>query len=94
MVNGHARARFCPPATLKSSARCCPCHYFLKWAIAHIARATNVLARAARGQKRAFCCIVNRWICFKKAIFSIKIGQFSLIIVKKSSNHTLLFGSE
>ena len=52
----------CPPATLKSNARSCPCHNFLIRAIARIARCQRVLARAARGQKRAFWCIVNRCI--------------------------------
>ena len=32
MGNGHARAYFCSPSTLKSTNCFCPCHYISKWA--------------------------------------------------------------
>ena len=49
MRNGHARARFCPPARYFGDARSARCHKNFKVANAHHARAINSMPGAPAG---------------------------------------------
>ena len=53
MRNGHARARFCPPARYFGDARHARCHKIFKMANALHARANKSMPGAARGHKWA-----------------------------------------
>ena len=53
MRNGHAPARFCPPARYFGDARHARCHKIFKMANALHARANKSMPGAARGHKWA-----------------------------------------